>query len=102
MTEFNAFLYSHRLIDTYTNHLHDDEPRAMTHMSAQKTSYSRLDRFYHSIELNDITWVDNYTCRSTDTPPLDFLTDQYPITITLHNSDHQEILKKSININNGG
>ena len=36
MTEFNAFLYSHRLTDTYTNHLHDDEPRAMTHMSAQK------------------------------------------------------------------
>ena len=91
MAEFNAFLYSHRLIDTYTNHLHDDEPRAMTHMSAQKKSYSRLDRFYHSEELNDITWVDNYTCRSTDTPPLEFLTDHYPITITLHNSDHQEI-----------
>ena len=51
MTEFNAFLYSHRLIDTYTNHLHDDEPRAMTHMSAQRTSYSRLDRFYHSMSI---------------------------------------------------
>ena len=66
-------------------------PVAMTHMSAAKTSYSRLDRFYHSSNLDEDAWVYHLTCRTTDVRPLPISTDHYPVSITLVDPDTLDI-----------
>ena len=64
---------------------------AMTHMSSAKTSYSRLDRFYHSSSLDDYAWVYHLTCRATDVRPIPMSTDHYPVSITLVDPDTLDI-----------
>ena len=85
MTEFNDnFVHKLHLIDTYMNSYDEESgPVAMTHKSSANTSYSRIDRIYHSGSLNDYTWIHHSTNRSTDTNPLPFQTDHYPVSISL-------------------
>ena len=89
MDQFNTnFVQQLDLHDTYMESY--DEvmgPVAMTHMSSAKTSYSRIDRFYHSTNLDDYAWVYHLTCRTTDVRPVPMTTDHYPVSITLVDPD---------------
>ena len=89
MDHFNTnFVQQLHLHDTYLESY--DEvmgPVAMTHMSTAKTSYSRIDRFYHSSSLDDYAWVYHLTCRTTDVRPIPITTDHYPVSITLVDPD---------------
>ena len=89
MDHFNTnFVQQLDLCDTYMESYDETMgPVAMTHMSAAKTSYSRLDRFYHSSNLEDYAWVYHLTCRTTDVRPLPLSTDHYPVSITLVDPD---------------
>ena len=89
MDHFNTnFIQQLDLCDTYMESYDETMgPVAMTDRSAAKTSYSRLDRFYHSSNLEDYAWVYHLTCRTTDVRPLPLSTDHYPVSITLVDPD---------------
>ena len=93
MGDFNdKFIYKLELIDTYMNSYDETSgPVAMTHKSNSGSSFSRLDRTYHSLSLNDYAWVHHLTCRTTDVGPLPFQTDHYPVSISLIDPDTQNV-----------
>lgn len=85
MTPYYDFLYQTDLSDIYMDQYDPDlGPVAMTHKASTGTSESRLDKWFSSSTLTDYTWV-------TNTPPLPFQSDHYPIAITLHKTHLSDI-----------
>ena len=85
MDSYFDFLTSNDLYDTYTQQ-YDPQfgPVNMTHRSTTGKTESRLDKWFNSNSMMEYAWIDFDTTNSTDTRPLPFPSDHYPISITLH------------------
>ena len=85
MESYFDFLASNDLYDTYTQQ-YDPQfgPVNMTHRSTTGKTESRLDKWFNSNSMMEYAWIDFDTTNSTDTRPLPFPSDHYPISITLH------------------
>ena len=89
LTTFFRFCGNRQLCDSYLSTRDDEfwEPRLMTNKSAiseQSTTYSRIDRFYHSPELHDKVYIENFTCRTAEAQPIDIISSHNPIDLNIH------------------
>ena len=92
MESYFDFLTSNDLYDTYTQQ-YDPQfgPVNMTHRSTTGKTESRLDKWFNSNSMMEYAWIDFDTTNSTDTRPLPFPSDHYPISITLHAVQMEDI-----------
>ena len=95
LSTFFAFCATRQLTDSYLSVIDDEiwEPRLMTNKSQLAngaTTYSRIDRFYHSPQLHDKVYIENFTCRTTDTQPINIVSTHNPIDLTIQLEEPEE------------